>query len=433
MGVPGSSPAQSSEEDAVMLKSRQQQSILRIVLMIFALHMSSMMITIDSKMMIYLNAFKDTAKVATTNSRGMMAMLGSSCFLTPILAGYSQSNGRWPLFLIGGLSHLAMQLANLVAPVPKMVLFTTSFGAICNATMMASMIAVQDLFADDAKGAGAAMAFVQSGQVLAATVSPMLGAGLAIRSVRLPMFIGVILSSIEVALLRRLPETLDRTKMRKMCWSSIHPLSFLKLFRRGPRLGALAFVYLITEMTDPLVQMRTAGLAHLESLDWKMHEVGRYATLSSAISVPGYIKARQVEKALGAVPAFAMSGICLALHHLLEGLWVSKPWQQLALLPLLLPRGSTAASIKGLLVESGTAAGFHSGEMQGFISSLKYLAGFLGFPMWARFYTRALRVNRPRRFFLALSALVFVQMLTGQLAAAAPAAEKKIKKSEQHR
>merc|ERR1712079_501347 len=110
------------------------------------------------------------------------------------------------------------------------------------------------------------------------------------------------------------------------------------------------------------------------------------------------------------------SGICIALHHFLEGTWVTKAWQQLALLPLLLPRGSTMASIKGLLVETGTAAGFNPGEMQGFISSLKYLAGFLGFPIWAALYARALRNKTPRQFFVSLAAAVFAQMLAGQLA-----------------
>lgn len=420
---------QGTDSSQELAKTEKRESMLRLLLVIFMLHMSSIMVTIDSRMMVYLNAFKgDTARVASTNAKGMMMMLGSNLILTPLISIFSQAQGRWPVMFIGGFSHIIMQIINLISPTPGVVLATTGASAICTVTMLGAMQAIGDVFAGDPQAAGAAMAKVQAGQLAASVFSPFLGAALAARGVRVPLVCGVALSAAELVLVRQLPETLPEAQMRPMGdanWAAAQPLGFLKLFLRGPRLAALALVHLITEITDPLVMNRTASLVHMESLGWSVANCGGYTSISSAVAVPGYVFAGRVLKAIGTVPALAMSGIGIALHHFLEGGWVSQAWQQFALLPLLLTRGSTTASLQALLMETGLKAGFVQGELRGYLQSMKYLAGVLGFPLWAALFARSVQNKVPRQFFLGLATLVAVQMAAGQVAATLPKPEEK--------
>eukprot|EP00930_Biecheleria_cincta_P097932 TRINITY_DN89609_c0_g1_i1.p1 TRINITY_DN89609_c0_g1~~TRINITY_DN89609_c0_g1_i1.p1 ORF type:complete len:433 (+),score=68.38 TRINITY_DN89609_c0_g1_i1:44-1342(+) len=393
---------------------------LKIIYVSLWLHLTSLMATMDSKMLIYLQRYRgDTARYARTNSRGLVAMMASSAILAPLFTVLSEAHGRKPLLLLGAIWSLLMRILDFSFPVPSVIFFTTAASALASATMQGCMSAFTDLFPGDLTGAAGAMAGFQAAAATSSIIAPVLGSTLAAQNRRLPLFLCVVLTFLEVVLLRMVPETLaeeQRIPMKEASWKKTNPVSFLRIFGTSSRLASLCFVQALSYMSEPMVLNRTFALVHQQSLGWNVAQCGRYMSLSAAVAIPSFAMAGHIVKAMGSVAALGIGNSVLAFNYVLEAAWVRTPWQQFATLPFVAAKGMSTASLSALVMQAGQDAGMRQGELRGCLQSLQNISIAVASPIWAWWYAVCLRAGKPRRFFAAVAMAVLSQGLIGQLA-----------------
>eukprot|EP00404_Azadinium_spinosum_P047422 CAMPEP_0180822906 /NCGR_PEP_ID=MMETSP1038_2-20121128/71611_1 /TAXON_ID=632150 /ORGANISM="Azadinium spinosum, Strain 3D9" /LENGTH=393 /DNA_ID=CAMNT_0022865181 /DNA_START=45 /DNA_END=1225 /DNA_ORIENTATION=- len=339
--------------------------------LIIGLHLVAMLSMLDAKMIILLRHHKgDTAVFARLNARSMLAMFSSGMFMTPVFAALSDSFGRRSLMLFAPIWGLGLRIAELINPHASVVLATSALSAPLTCLMQGVSTSVVDLFPGDPKNAGVALAYVMAGAQLATVVSPLLGASLAARGVRLPMLLSASCLVTEIMIvLRFLPETLKKERqvpLASVKWSKIlNPLSFLQLFSHGPRLALVAIAQFFQYLSEPRALDRITTLVQAENLGWDVVQRGRFSSLTAICGIPGYAVVGRVTNLLGCSGALGVSTCINILQNLLNAVLVKKPWQQFALLPMELGRGTSLSAMSTLTFQAGESSGISQAELCG--------------------------------------------------------------------
>merc|ERR1712232_827438 len=98
-------------------------------------------------------------------------------------------------------------------------------------TIQGVRIRIGDLFRDDPKAAGGAMAMMQVGPLIAMSLGPQIGGALVAKDVRLPfVFSGLLTLGETLLVLYKVPETRPKTLSTQRLadvWKKMNPLEFL--------------------------------------------------------------------------------------------------------------------------------------------------------------------------------------------------------------
>eukprot|EP00929_Paragymnodinium_shiwhaense_P071890 TRINITY_DN36509_c0_g1_i1.p1 TRINITY_DN36509_c0_g1~~TRINITY_DN36509_c0_g1_i1.p1 ORF type:complete len:450 (-),score=76.18 TRINITY_DN36509_c0_g1_i1:489-1838(-) len=427
-------------DDKAMMKAHRK-GVLRVLCGVGWLHFCSVMMLVEAKMVIYSKRFQgDTASIARMNARGMSTMMSLGMFVSPLLGVLSDILGRKTLLLLGPMWSLALRLLEVAAPTARTSLLTTSLSSVASAGMLGTKTAIMDLFPDDPRGAGAATALYMVGPLIGSIVGPLLGSATASRGVRWSFVTCASILVTEIALTWRLvPETLPesrRTPLADVKWrQAVNPLQFLKLFVHGPQLALLALAQFLADLASPFVVMSMGSLLQTETLGWSVAERGRFQSAQAVCALPGYILASEAVKRLGNSGALLLGSGATLMGHLLNGLWVRKAWQQVAILPMASPTGCSMAAMQGAIVRAAAdcrnAAGepiLGKAELQAALANLSTIATVIAFPLWASVCGRCIRAGKPRRFY-SLAAVVTLTHIV--IAMAGLSEERRIKALEE--
>lgn len=165
---------------------------------------------------------------------------------------------------------------------------------------------------------------------------------------------------------------------------------------------------------------RSMLLVNMYSLNWDIVGVSRLTAISNAVAIPGLFFGGKLVRLLGTKGALTLGALSEALQHLLETVWVTKSWQQFAMVPFMLFRGTNTAATNALVLEAGQEVGLRPGELRAMIQGLHNIAEILGNVGWAALYTWCLRTDKLRRFFLGVSLCALLQYGCGMIGGLLP-------------
>lgn len=387
---------------------------------IWTFHMTGWMCLADARIAAYLARFKgDTSACASFNSRGMMAMMLSNLAIAPTLAKLSDAYGRKSLLVLGSSWCLLLRALELLVPRASTFLLTSSMSAIGNATLQGVQTTMAELFSGDPQGGGGALALLQAGTLAGGVIGPAFGSMLATHGIRFPVAISLLLSAAQLAVvIHGVPETLPVD--RRVPFGGLklaNPAACLKLFVHGTRLAAVAAMQLLSYLTEPIMLGRTSTLVNAEE-GWSTTLRGQLTSLESAAAIPGFACAGRVVRSSRASWALLASILSKTLQHLLSSLYVKKPWQQFALVPMVAPHGAEQAVLTSMMLRAGAAAGLRQAELQACLQGLQSLGMLLAVFLWTCVFTRCKSRGLPRRFHLGPAAVAAAELAAGGLAVA---------------
>jgi MFS family permease len=252
--APDDAPAARSEEEA----RRWQQSACRLLYAHMFLNVTVLCLPIQARPVIIKALTKGDAGRTAAILAGLTSAVGLAEFLVnPVVGRLSDCLGRRPFLLLSPVASAGLKLLffRLIAAAGKRggrgsgaltarllalervicgALATVSGSTLCSAVL-------SDLYSDEGERA-AASAVLGSWAGIGVILGPWLG-GRVLGSGATPAAcfgLAGVLAVAQLALLRRLPETLPAARRRPMDWSAVSPFTFLRLFRGPPTLRKLA-------------------------------------------------------------------------------------------------------------------------------------------------------------------------------------------------
>ena len=278
--------------------SRQQRTF-HWLLLSSSVQWFAMMLSITSEygvwMRVYGDDFGGQARLLSA-----LASAGSviGFCVNPLLAALADGRGRKAALLLAEVVACAKAAAICLFPAaPAMIVSNLLMPVTIGSWEISSRCMVSDLFGESDRRLNAALGQLTAVPSICAVLCPLAGNFLANRSLRLPFGTQALLWLFNIALVSSLPETAPRSVDDAASTSgsgswrdslrALQPLSILELFRRGPRLRALACSHVLNEMTEMRSLYQVTDLARAQVLGWGMAQRSRFSSYSSLLSVPG--------------------------------------------------------------------------------------------------------------------------------------------------
>ena len=174
----------------------------------------------------------------------------SSFVLSPLSGTLSDSCGRRAVLRIPELADTFQRLLLLpFMSVPAALAAHAIGGGIAGSSMSGWNAALGDLYAHDPEANGGWQSRLAVGSTFASVFMPLIGSYLAQRSLRLPLFISLVLCLINLGIVQfGVKDTLPKSRRKPFAWRAANPLAFVTLFRRGAKLRRLCLFSVLSSL-----------------------------------------------------------------------------------------------------------------------------------------------------------------------------------------
>lgn len=410
-----------AEEDVAQEAHKRRQML--VLLGGFLCWMFGAQLTTPSRSEMLLLAFKnDTAAAAAVvgTLSSISSMIG--LFGNPLIGSLSDTLGRRPVLILGALFSVLRHGVWLINPgVASMVLSDLLAPLSQVAMMVPGRSGIGDMFSNDPLQLSIAMSRWSLVPAVCTIVCPTLGGRLAQLSPRLPFACATTLSAVMGLLyFMLLREPMDPTSRIHFRWTSVSPLSWVTLFRRGSTMRSLAIVQMLMDFTETGGRSdrgvaQVSELYQREVLQWDVVARAQYRSAVGIFRTPGSILCGPIVQMLGLVGGlqlgllnyfgqtflFALTGRQLVSSAGRAFVW-SAPTALLN--PLRQNTLTTAFSLEA------SRQGLAQGQLNGMVSSLGYFVGMTGGFFWSRLYVFGVRRGSPGIIWRVICAVQVIQM-----------------------
>ena len=330
-------------------------------------------------------------------------------FVLPALGNLSDTVGRKPLLV--ARSCVVFVFSGLVAVAPSYKLFllhrlvSNLTHHLVDATVQASMA---DLY--QGKALASAISTLRSHMAIAMLAGPASGGWLAERSFRLCFALSAMCGLVNALLYALvLPETMERNEASESqphrSYSSVNPISFLKLFGRGRALATLTVATALSEMCDGTTEIDRYYAQDVAGLSFTQN--GMYQSARGLAMVLGGRLVSPILRALGTSKYTTLCNLMAAVHMLGKSLARTPTTFFAALVPNTLGAGSyREAALKAQLMRLALASGMTRGEVSACEANFRALLSTSAPFLYSFLYTgRVSTVHRGLPYLAALALL----------------------------
>ena len=343
--------------------------------------------------------------------------------LLPVVAALSDTVGRRPLLIALPLLTILLRLTVVLHPtLQTLVLSRIVVGALVNYFDLFVAVTAADLYAEDADalaslegktaaawGAAYAGGMLIGGRLLARThaMMPLLGPA----SLARPLFTYVVSASFGVlalgfALLSRETLPKDRRVRFALRGSSVNPLGFLRLFRSGKLVAALAAILALQTLHDGEGDVWQVYGADVHG--WGTRENSLYGAAVGLASTTGGLLTGRSVRWLGNRRHTAFWTLSTAISLLL--FMTPSAGSRLAALSVMFcaAEDCMSAAVCARLVQAGSEAGLPQGQLAGDVHNLSASVRVVALSLFGWLYLAGVRLNLPSLPYLLCAATQFI-------------------------
>ena len=283
-----------------------------------------------------------------------------------------------------------------------------------------------DMFAGDSSAYALAKSRISTLQSATSIGVPIVGGWLASRNIRWPWAVAALVHLLQTLLcVVMLEETLPPEGRRPFDWRrSSTPLSFLKLFTKGPKLRLVAIKSIWASLGGQYATYRYAEVHRQQLLDWDIQARGRYKSFSGIFSVCGSWASGRIISYLGTRRSLYLGYCTAAFEQLCTGLARTSS-HFYAVRTLQVTSDVSMVAMQYTTTAVGAAEGFAQGELQGAISNLGTIVRIFTPLLWGRIYAWGTSVGRPSLIYYcsALGGVIQIALVNAILRAPTPGEE----------
>jgi hypothetical protein len=281
---------------------------------------------------------------------------------------------------------------------------------------------IGDMFSNDPLQLSIAMSRWSLVPAVCTIVCPTLGGRLAKLSPRLPFACAATLAAAMGSLYyTSLREPMDQTARTKFRWTSVSPLSWVALFRRGKTMRSLAIIQMLMDFTETGGRSdrgvaQVSELYQREVLQWDVVARAQYRSAVGIFRTPGAILCEPIIRLLGLVGGMQLG----LLNYFGQTLLWALTGGRLASTAGRAFKWSTPTALLNPLRQNTLTTAFSleasrrdlaQGQLNGMVSSLGYFIGMTGGIFWSRLYAFGVRRGMPDIIWRVICVVQLIQMV----------------------
>ena len=367
-----------------------------------------------SEQEIWLEAY-DGNFAAQARAQGLLESISGvfAFVLNPTLGAVSDSFGRKPLMNFAPVvSTFSCSLMAWRPAIPALV-FRRFCSPLANTPWHSGENAcLADLFKGDSASYGLAKGEINTMISVTKIFGPILGGYLGAISPSLPWWVSAFAFAVMATIIKLfVHETLEPAHRVPFKWRrSSNPLSFLALFRRGPRLRTLVCLHIWRDIFGGRRATHRYEHLHLtQRFGWAIAERVRYSSFRSFCDVPANALSGRLLHHIGVEKALILGQATAIIEQMLAGL-ASTGWHFYLLQPFRITVDVGQLALDWTATSIGAESKIPQGELQAALNSISKLVG-IGTPLlWATIYAYGVRIGVPSLFYYASAAGGIVQM-----------------------
>lgn len=357
------------------------------------------------------------ALVGTLSS--ISSMIG--LFGNPLIGSLSDTLGRRPVLIFGAGFSILRHGVLMIRPSVASIVISDLLAPLSQVAMMVpGRSGIGDMYSSDPLRFSIALSRWSFVPAVCTIVCPTLGGYLARLSPRLPFACASALSALMGALyFAFLREPMDPAARTRFRWTSVSPLSWVELFRRGKTLRSLAIVQMLMDFTETGGRSdrgvaQVSELYQREVLQWDVVARAQYRSAVGIFRTPGTILCEPFIRLLGLVGGFQLGLLNYFGQSLLFALTgglassASAAFMWSTPTALLNPLRQNTLTTLGSIEAS--RQGLAQGQLTGMVSSLGYFIGMTGGLFWSRLYAFGVRRGTPGIIWRVICAVQVIQM-----------------------
>jgi uncharacterized membrane protein len=359
------------------------------------------------------------ALVGTLSS--ISSMIG--LFGNPLIGSLSDTFGRRPVLILGAVFSVLRHGVLLIKPSVTSMVISDLLAPLSQVAMIVpGRSGIGDMFSNDPLQLSIAMSRWSLVPAVCTIVCPTLGGRLAKLSPRLPFACAATLAAAMGSLYyTSLREPMDQTARTKFRWTSVSPLSWVALFRRGKTMRSLAIIQMLMDFTETGGRSdrgvaQVSELYQREVLQWDVVARAQYRSAVGIFRTPGAILCEPIIRLLGLVGGMQLG----LLNYFGQTLLWALTGGRLASTAGRAFKWSTPTALLNPLRQNTLTTAFSleasrrdlaQGQLNGMVSSLGYFIGMTGGIFWSRLYAFGVRRGMPDIIWRVICVVQLIQMV----------------------
>jgi MFS transporter, DHA1 family, tetracycline resistance protein len=312
----------------------------------------------------------------------------------PVIGNLSDKYGRRPVLLFSLLGFGIDYLFLALAPTYGWLFVGRVIAGITGASFTTATAYIADISTPETRAKNFGMVGAAFG--LGFIIGPALGGLLAGWGVRAPFYAAAILCLLNTLYgYFVLPESLSIENRRAFHWKRANPIGSLKLFKKYPVIGGLAFSFFLIYLAAQAVQSNWSFFT-IYRFQWSEKMVGiSLAVVGLLVGLVQAVLIRFINPRIGDQRSIYL-GLCLYSFGLVLFAFATEGWMMFVFLIPYCLGGIAGPALQSIL--AGHVPSNEQGELQGALTSLMSLTTIIGPPVMSYLFFFFTKDNAPVHF-----------------------------------